>query len=163
MSLPVRKHPRLKEYDYSSNGVYFVTICTKNRIHYLSHIVGRDDLIPPKTELTNIGKITDKYINSIETAYNNVSVEKYVIMPDHIHLLLFIDVSDESSGGVGSPRPTLNRIIKALKRMITKEVGFSIWQESFYEEIIRNEKAFYNTWNYIEGNPSEWITDKKYK
>lgn len=161
MSLPSRKHPRLKKYDYSSNGVYFVTICTKNRTHYLSHIVKQDDLIPPKTELTDIGRIADKYINSIETAYNNIYVEKYIIIPDHIHLLIFIDVSDENSGGVGSPRPTLNRIIKALKRMITNEVGFSIWQESFYEEIIRNEKAFQNTWNYIEGNPSQWIADEK--
>lgn len=60
-----------------------------------------------------------------------------------------------------SPRPTLNRIIKALKRMITNEVGFSIWQESFYEEIIRNEKTFHSIWNYIEGNPSQWIADEK--
>ncbi len=84
-------------------------------------------------------------------------------MPDHIHLLMFIDVNDENSGGVGSPRPTLDRIIKALKRMITNEVGFSIWQESFYEEIIRNENAFYNMWDYIEGNPSKWIADGKDK
>lgn len=161
MSLPARKHPRLKNYDYSSNGVYFVTICTKNRIHYLSHIVKQDDLTLPKTELTEIGKTADKYIKSIETAYNNIYVEKYIIMPDHIHLLIVIDISGESSGGVGSPRPTLNRIIKALKRMITNEVGFSIWQESFYEEIIRNEKTFYSICNYIEGNPSQWIADEK--
>ena len=161
MSLPARKHPRLKNYDYSSNGVYFVTICTKNHIHYLSHIVKQDDLTMPKTELTEIGKTADKYIKSIETAYNNIYVEKYIIMPDHIHLYIVIDISGEFSGGVGSPRPTLYRIIKALKRMITNEVGFSIRQESFYEEIIRNEKTFYSIWNYIEGNPSQWIADEK--
>lgn len=163
MSLPVRKHPRLKEYNYSSNGVYFVTVCTKSRIHYLSQITERDDSILPKTELTEIGKIANKYINSIETAYNNIHIVNYVIMPDHIHLLIFIDVPDENCGGVGSPRPTLDRVIKALKRLITKEAGFSIWQESFFEEVIRNEKAFYNTWNYIDGNPSQWIADEKYQ
>ncbi len=163
MSLPVRKHPRLKEYDYSSNGVYFVTVCTKKRIHYLSRIVGRDDPIPPKTELTEIGKIADKYINSIEHAYKNIYIKNYVIMPDHIHLLIFIDELDENGGGIESSRPTLDRIIKALKRMITNEIGFSIWQESFYEEIIRNEKAFQNMWNYIEGNPSQWVAEGKHK
>lgn len=88
--LPKRKHPRLKNYDYSGNGLYFLTLCVKNKEKFLCKIVGRDVLDTPSILLTEKGKIVEKYINSINNA-EKVSVEKYVIMPDHIHLLLFID------------------------------------------------------------------------
>ncbi len=81
--LQKRKHPRLKEYDYSQKGLYFITVCTKEHKCILAKIVGRGALTPPKTKLMYIGKILDKYINSVNSAYGNVKVLNYVIMPNH--------------------------------------------------------------------------------
>lgn len=101
----VRKHARLKEYDYSQNGCYFVTICVKNKKPILSRIiVGRDAHIPPKIVLSQYGKIVEFYINNIEKVYSDVKLDNYIIMPTHIHILLTI--SDYASGGMRASRPT---------------------------------------------------------
>ena len=88
--LPKRKHPRLKNHDYSEPGTYFVTICTKNKAHILSRIIAadplsvrRDALIPPRVQLLPTGKIVDDLIRRTETVYENVTVDAYVIMPNH--------------------------------------------------------------------------------
>lgn len=157
--LPERKHPRLEEYDYSRNGCYFVTICTKNRQQILSSVtVGRGDLTPPSVQLTEIGAIVEKYILGIETAYESVFLDSHIIMPDHIHLLLRIE--DPDSGGMGSSRPTLPQVIRALKSMMTKEIGHSIWQTSFYDHIIRSEQAYCEICQYIDSNPAKWLEQK---
>lgn len=155
MEYPTRKHPRLNNFDYSNVGAYFITICTKNRQRILCSIasVGRDDLgTPPYSiELTQWGEIADKYINSISANYKNVSVDKYVIMPDHIHLLL--SLADDKRRA-GSSRPTdISTIIGALKRLISKEIGENIFQASFNDHIIRNENDYLTRWTYIENNP----------
>ena len=91
MILPKRKPTRLKGYDYSTAGAYFITICVKNRKELLSKIiVGDDALIVPKNQISNYGSICDKYINNINNKYENVTVDKYVIMPNHIHLIIFL-------------------------------------------------------------------------
>ena len=153
MELPVRKHPRLDEYDYSQNGYYFITICVKDRRKILSNIsfVGRDAHIPPKVILTDIGTIVDEYIGNINKAYNNIAVDSYVIMPDHIHLLVSID--EFSAGGMKASRPTLNTVVRSLKTMVTKKIGYSIWQSSYYDHIIRNKEDLFETRKYIENNP----------
>ena len=101
MELPKRKHPRLKNFDYSENGLYFITICIKDKSPLLCRIVGRDVLDAPCILLSNIGKIVEKHILSINNT-KQVSVEKFVIMPNHIHLLLFIDNPDGASRGFPS-------------------------------------------------------------
>ena len=118
----------------------------------LSKIVGGDDLgAPKKIILTSYGKIVDKYINHINTVYNNISVENYIIMPNHIHLLIFID--EYKNGTMWASSPTkLGTVVRSLKTMVTKEIGYSIWQRSYYDEIIRDEKHFQSVWNYIEYN-----------
>ena len=91
MEKPNRKHNRLVDFNYSNNGVYFITICTHNRKRILSNItVGTGVLDCPKIKLTNYGLVVDKYINQLNDFYEDVFVEKYVIMPDHIHLLLCV-------------------------------------------------------------------------
>ena len=90
MDLPKRKPTRLKEYDYSTPGAYFITICTKDKKQILSRIVGDGVLDVPKNLLTKYGEIADKYLRQMNEFYNNISVEKYVIMPNHIHLILRI-------------------------------------------------------------------------
>ncbi len=90
--LPKRKNIRLKGYDYSNEGCYFITICTENRKNLLSSVVGGDDLGAPKEIILKpYGKIAEKYILSMEQAYDAISVENYIIMPNHIHLLILID------------------------------------------------------------------------
>lgn len=85
-----RRSIRLKGYDYSKNGKYFVTICTQNRECILSN-VGVDVLGDPRTELTDIGYIVEKYINNINKKYINIMIYEYIIMPNHVHMIIDID------------------------------------------------------------------------
>ena len=106
MELPKRKRTRLKEYDYNQSGYYFITICTKDKQKILCDIVGGGALDAPRVNLTAVGRIVEKYIIST----NNIpelTVLKYVIMPNHIHLLLKLEVSGGTSK---APSPT-NSII----------------------------------------------------
>ena len=155
-----RKHPRLKGYDYSQGGAYFVTICTRNREKILSRIspVGPDDPIGPKPVLTQAGEIVKRYILGIEKAYPGITVDQYVIMPNHIHLLLRFPSTD--GGPMGSSGPTLGMVIRGMKRMVTKEVGHSVFQTSFYDHIIRDEADYLTKWNYIDTNPARWAEDE---
>ncbi len=159
MELPKRKHPRMKNYNYSENGLYFLTLCIKNKEKLLCNIVGRDVLDAPSILLTEKGELVEKYIRSINNA-DKVSVENYVIMPDHIHLLLFIDNPD---GASRTSRPThslISRTISGFKRLCNKEIGENIWQVSFYDHVIRNEADYKTHWRYIEDNPSMWLLNK---
>ena len=147
--LPKRKHKRLQNYDYSSDGCYFITICTEHRKNLLSTIVGGDDLgAPKKIILKPYGKITEKYILSIEKAYYSVKVENYIIMPNHIHLLLLID----TYGLPRSSAPTIPDIITALKKFTNCDCKCNLWQRGYYDHIIRNQSDFEHHWNYIEYN-----------
>lgn len=150
-SRPTRKPTRLQNYDYSQNGCYFVTVCVKDRRPILSTIVGGDALIAPQIRLTEIGKITEKHIQKINLVYADVTVEKYIIMPDHIHLLLFIDGFGDGTMKESSPT-NLSTVIRSLKTFVTRDVGKSIWQRSFYDEIIKNETHFQRAWEYTQYN-----------
>ncbi|MDD6271152.1 MAG: transposase [Ruminococcus sp.] len=151
MNFKTRKPNRLKNYDYSQNGVYFITVCVKNRNPILSYIpVGANCV-----RLSKIGKVVEEEINNISKIYANVTVENYVIMPNHIHLLVFID----RFSGRTQFAPTISRIIKQFKGVITKRLGKSIWQKGFYDHIIRDEYDFQIRWQYIEDNPYRWCED----
>ena len=158
MELPKRKHTRLKNYDYSQNGAYFVTICTHNRKPILSEIVGQAAPCLPHIKLTEIGKITEQYIKNIENIYEYVKVDKYVIMPDHIHLL--ISINTPFNGGQPSDRPTLDNIVRSVKVMVRKSIGFSVFQTSFFEHIIRNDNDYKEIFQYIENNPLKRYLEK---
>ena len=130
--LPKRKHPRLENYDYSSAGAYFVTICTQNRRCVLSRIVGRG-LAPAITsgiEYTLFGKIAEEQLLLLEKRYPCLTVEQYSIMPNHIHAILIL--ANDAAGAsprptrmneaVGaSPRPTIMDIVCAHKSLTTRE------------------------------------------
>ena len=161
-----RKLNRLKNYDYSRNGLYFITICTKDRIPYLSeiHDVGNAALGVPIVKLTEYGEIVNDNIKKINEIYRYVSVTKYVIMPDHIHMILFVSDFEDRFVNCGTPRaafPTksVSQIINGLKSISTKQIGFSIWQKSFHDHIIRNEKEFLEICDYIDNNPINWVND----
>lgn len=99
---------------------------------------------------------------TIPTAYPYVSVEKYVIMPNHVHLLLRI--REENGGAPGSSRPTqtIPRLIGVLKRLTNRDIGEKIWQTSYYDHIIRNEADYLRIWDYIDTNPAKWKEDEYY-
>ena len=89
--LPKRKGLRLKDFDYSTPGAYFITLCTEGRRQILSRIVGVDVLGDPKNaELLPYGIVADKYIKQMNEFYENITVDQYVIMPNHVHLILFV-------------------------------------------------------------------------
>ena len=147
MKFPKRKHPRLKEYDYSNDGGYFVTVCVKNK----EKLLGEPVLVNGKIKLTSIGETAEKHIKAINSAYDGVRVDSYMIMPDHIHMLITI------SGGMRACRPTsLQTVVRTFKTMVTREIGFSVWQTSFYEHIVRDEKDYTDIDNYIKANPQKY-------
>lgn len=155
MDLPKRKNIRLNDYNYSSNGAYFITICTKNKENLLWKNVGANCVRPlDQLPLSKIGIVIENEIYKLNTVYENIKVDKYQIMPNHIHLIIFIY---EDSNGRTQFAPTISRIIKQFKGSITKQIGFSIWQKSFYDRIIRNENEYQSVWNYIHNNPLKYL------
>ena len=134
-----------------------MTVCTdKRRPCFGRVLVGRGDHTPPYVELSPTGKLVEKYICGISDAYENVLVDEYIIMPDHVHLVIAIDPTTES-GGVWSPRPTsLLTVIRSFKTMVTKALGRSIWQTSYYDHVIRGEKEYLQILQYISENPARW-------
>lgn len=151
-NLPQRKDIRLKYYDYSLEGYYFITICTKNKECILSTIkLSRYKTY--KSVLTELGEKVDKYLNTIKAIYLNVIIDEYIIMPNHIHMILIINKKENSS---------ISKIIQQFKGMVTKDLKYSIWQKLFYEHIIRNEKEYFMIKQYIINNPYNWEKDKYY-
>ena len=155
--IPKRKQIRIEDYDYSAPGAYFVTICTANREKILWKD-GRGELCSPaKIVLSNAGMIVCKEIEKLNTIYNAVSVDTFCIMPDHIHLLLVIHTDED---GRTQFAPTISRVVKQFKGAITKQIGRSIWQKSFYEHGIRNQQDYDEIWEYIENNPLKYMQNR---
>ena len=144
--LPQRKKIRLKDYDYSKENMYFITICVKNRAELLGKITEDN-----KIELTKEGKILKQNINKISEIYDNIIIDEYIIMPNHIHILVLI---------LDKKGVTLSKIVKHYKANISRELTHSIWQKSFYEHIIRNEKEYLKIKEYIKNNIINWKKDK---
>jgi len=125
----------------------------------LGEIVGGDALIAPKNRLSEYGEVCRKYLENINAVYNNAKVDKYVIMPNHIHLIISIDGSMRAS----TPTMTISSMIRSFKTLVTKEIGENIWQRSFYDHIIRGDEDFKGIWEYIESNPINWEKDEFYE
>lgn len=162
--LPQRKNIRLKEHDYSEAGYYFITICTKDKKSLFWNVgatFGRQFI---KLSLSNIGEIINEEINKINSIYENVEINKYVIMPNHIHMIIVLHPETGPVNGRAelAPTPTVSRIIQQFKGSITKQVGFPLWQKSFYDHIIRNQQEYEKIYEYIETNPLKWEEDKYY-
>lgn len=160
MDYQTRKPNRLPDYDYSQNGAYFITICTKDSKCILSHIV-EDTTVGatfgrPKIILTKIGEIIEDEIKRLNTVYCGTKVDKYVIMPNHIHIIISIDIEN------GRPKvaPTVSRIIQQFKGAVTKKAQKPIWQKGFHDHVIRNEEDYLIRWQYIDENPRKWLIGK---
>ena len=115
---------KIKNYDYGSNGLYFVTVCTKDKNPILSKIVGDDALIvPKKIILKPYGEIVEKHINRINDVYDNITVENYIIMPNHIHILIFID--EFQCGTMRASSPTKQGILKQGEKYVRRFNGYN--------------------------------------
>ena len=169
-----RKTPRLQKFNYSSTGVYFITICTQNRRCILSSIVGTGVLDCPRPKLTKYGEVAEKYIKQLDAFYEHIFVKSYVIMPNHIHILLFIKKSGirevAEDGQSGTPVPTrlaransaFSQFISTFKRFCNKEYGENIWQARTYDHVVRNRDDYEAHLRYIYENPMRWYYDELY-
>jgi REP element-mobilizing transposase RayT len=166
--LPIRKNIRLTDYDYSQNGAYFITICVKGGHEIFWKPQSNVGAIINRPQLSDAGKNVDVAIENISRIYEYVVVDKYIIMPNHIHMIIVIQNNDlgQDVEGYGrlliAPTKSLSIIIKQLKSEVTKQVGYSIWQRSFYDHIIRNENEYLKIWQYIDENPMKWEEDDYY-
>jgi len=171
-----RRSIRLKGYDYSQVGMYFITICAKDR-HNLFGEIKNEEMI-----LNELGKYVNEFWCRITEHFVNIDLDEYIVMPNHLHGIIFIndcwgavsapiitvsDISLSSKGGETPPlQPTLGQIIGYYKYQSTKQlnemnktVGKSVWQRNYYEHIIRNEQSLDKIRNYICNNPGNWQTD----
>lgn len=157
MELPKRKQNRLANYDYSTANAYFVTICTVDRKNLfwndVGAVIGRPEDIP----LTALGEIVRQRIADIPNHYPMICVDHFVIMPNHIHLLLQIKADHN---GRPMAAPTISTLINQTKGAISKQIGFSVWQKGFHDHIVRGERDYMEIWNYIETNPCRWAEDE---
>lgn len=136
MKFPKRKPTRWQEYDYSQNGRYFLTIYVKDKLKILCKKAGVSAAHTGEIIiLSDIGLVVDTAIKNIPNYYTSVIVDKYVIMPNHIHIILIL----QAEGSETMFTPKISNIILQLKAYVTKQIGFSIWQELSYDRVIRDE------------------------
>ena len=164
MDFPIRKPNRIPDFDYSTPGAYFLTICISDRKCILGKIVGGGDLDAPQMVLSHIGRVVQQNIE-VSRQIPNIRVDKYVIMPNHVHLILFVDAC--GSGGTSrSPSPTnatVPRYVSCLKRFCHHALHSVIFQKSYHDHVIRNEADYLKIWNYIDTNPARWEKDCFYE
>lgn len=157
-----RKLNRKRGYDYSSPGAYFVTICVHGRMRK-EPVFG--SISNGTMSLNEWGTVAVRYWEEIPDHYDNVRLDEYCVMPDHIHGIIWIvgamtvgDVpvrTEQCSVLTG----TLSKIIKSFKNAVTKHIGKSIWQRSYYDRIIRDNDELYRIREYIKRNPKNWGND----
>jgi REP element-mobilizing transposase RayT len=183
-----RRSIRLKDFDYSTPGDYFITICT----HGMECIFG--EAINCEMVLNEVGRMVNKWLLKINSDFPGISLDMYQIMPNHIHAIITISCQDyvgeaprglpltqtkNNSSGLPNgrahgPAPTIPAIISWLKTMITNEYinnvknqGWKpfnkyVFQRSYYVHIITSEKSYNEIYDYIISNPSKWEEDKNH-
>ncbi len=147
-----RRSIRLREYDYSQSGLYFVTICVYNRECFLGDIEQGVFLATP------LGKIVQQSISELISSQPDIAIASWVVMPNHLHFI--IDIQHKSN-------ITLGEIIRKFKYETTKQInivrnspGVKVWQRNYYEHIIRSDRAHQIICQYIHQNPSKWNNDQ---
>ena len=165
MELPKRKHIRLKGYDYSAHGAYFVTICTEGRRELFPFCVGAAPCGRPHPAR----QLAEEYLLRLPEKFQHITLSKWVVMPNHVHFLLYMKEMDASGGHTGPPLPrivgwyktmTTNGYMRAVRTGILPLFEKKIWQRGYYEHIIRNDRDYQDVWNYIDQNPARWAEDE---
>lgn len=163
-----RRSIRLKDYNYADYGAYFVTLCTKNK----QCIFG--EIKEGKVRLSALGAITKNCWLQIPQHFSDVILDVFVIMPNHVHGILWINNSQKSGDEVrrfgNIVASSLSSIVRSYKAAVTKEINLIcnqtgtslVWQRNFYEHIIRDENALEKIRKYIAENPLNWQKDPDY-
>ena len=157
VELPKRKRNRLTKYDYSAPNAYFITVCTDKRRNLFWKNVGAINDRPENVPLTALGKLVRKSVEEIPGRYPAITVDRYVIMPNHVHLLLQIHTDPDGRSMIA---PTISTVVRLMKGAVSKRAGYSVWQKGFYDHVVRGENDYRDIWMYIEGNPSKWLEDR---
>lgn len=149
MEKPVRKPTRIPYYDYSSDNYYFVTICTHEKKCIFGSV----------KELSRYGKIAADSVVDIPIHHSGVRIDKYVIMPNHVHMIVII-----GCGNCKEKNSDLNQVIGLFKSAVTRKIhetdhDIQVWQRSFHDHVIRNQKDYERIWGYIDTNPMRWDKD----
>lgn len=154
-----RKYPRLKQYDYSLPGYYYVTIHMEKDSGTLSRIIPQPCPERATVQFTEEGCIIQEQLLALERRYDYLKIDKYVIMPTHIHAIIRL-----LEGTL--PRTDIPGIIGAFKSLASIEInkvhntpGKKRFQRSFYDTVLRSEKAYLECWQYIDGNSDQWIVE----
>ena len=166
-ALPIRKNIRLKGYDYSATGAYFVTICVKDGHELLGAVVVGDAVHSvPHVALSQYGKVVRDILENGGDFC--IHLDCYIIMPNHIHMILTV-LHDERDAKKYTGRDAVDSVpykslistfVRSLKTMTTKKIGFSLWQRSFHDRIIRDEEEYQRIRRYIDENPARWTEDE---
>ena len=160
---------RLKDWDYSAPGAYFITICTRDKRCILSRIEKPDvtpvgeGLAPPVIKLTDAGWLVEKQIRLIPETFPTVSVDNFMIMPNHVHLLLKISALTGAASCSPTTRDSIIRVVQVIKSQSSRLSGEgTLWQRSFYDHIVRNDTDYQQISEYITSNPARWAEDRFY-
>ena len=141
---PKRKNPRSKYIDYTAQNYYFVTLCTKDKRCLFGE--------PPK--LSGVGNIAKECLVRIPDHFSGATVDKWVVMPNHIHAIIILNDNDVSLSAI------IGQYKSAVTRQLHKTIpDICIWQNSFHDHVIRNQKDYERIWSYIDANPARWMDD----
>ena len=192
MDLAKRKRQRLKEFSYSETAAYFITVICSKREHLLGRIDPLNNVLrkpvrggvpdAPRPEISNraeitielsgIGKIVDEKIREMDEKFPGVSIDHFVIMPNHVHLLLSVDKTCGASrtppltGSTESKtvrsNETIPRFISYLKRSTNRAAGAEIWHRGYHDHIIRDYADYMVRYKYLTDNPARWAEDEYY-
>jgi REP element-mobilizing transposase RayT len=163
-----RRSIRLKGYDYSQQGMYFVTVCTHNHHFLFGHIAEE------RITLNNAGRFTNKCWLEIPEHFPHVALDEFIIMPNHIHGIIIINDINVGANNYSplqinqfrSPSKTIGSMIRGFKIGVTKWFRantnvYNVWQRNYYEHIIRNENKLNKIREYIINNPLKWLLDRE--
>ena len=149
MTYAKRKSPRLPGYSYATPNYYFITICTHNK----ACIFGKPD------QLNDYGTWAKEYLEKIPVLNPMIKLDKYVVMPNHIHGI-FVVTGEQSEDGITSISTTIGQYkMTVTKKIRMREPDKCVWQRSFYDHVIRNQKSYEKIWQYIDDNPKKWEED----
>jgi REP-associated tyrosine transposase len=167
-----RRSIRLKDYDYTSSGAYFVTICTHDRACLFGTVVDGE------MELNDVGRIARSSWNELPARFSNITTDVFVVMPNHIHGIILVgaqfiasprlpqNVSNGARQGAINRAPTLGEIIRTYKAVSTRVIRKAAytafaWQRNYYEHVIRNDDSLNRIRQYILDNPARWGFDRE--